>query len=202
MSRRSRYIAAAVLVGAFVLVQFQNCAPAGLGDNGEPDPGVRLVDEYGKAEIEFPVPQLSLDPVAAAVSLSGMCKRSRNGFGVTWSLVSAGGDPLAKGTAVCTSGGFAIRVGNLDSVPCGQVLQLRAEGAWGANAVTAVFRRCPATAVQVLTAGPELAADCFLEYGDSPHSCVSVCYRDGLTVWSRDEEAEKCAALAKSPAGP
>ncbi len=138
---------------AFLLLNFQNCAPAvgphtEIGSDGE----VRIVDDWSKAEIQFATAEVRIEEEENSAIVSGLCNRKYNQSQLRWALYAEddnSGRAVKVGGSECRSGQFAFDVSNLDVLDCGVAHRLVVEGDWGGMAFTQFEKVC-----QSLQAGP------------------------------------------------
>ena len=206
--RRNVLTLASLLIVALVLFHFQNCAPAAKLQASEASGGVRIVDDFNKAQLQFVSADTEVLEAAAQVDIMGLCTRDHNGARLRWAIwtTDVNSFPLLTGESFCHAGQFSFAVPDLDKVDCGVKHAIVVAGDWGDSSLAHIARRCPSAARQELAAsdGAPFGTSCALEY--SPQSltvpvCAQVCYRAGIVVSSHAEDATRCAALAESLAG-
>lgn len=107
---------------AFVLTQFQNCAPvspesqyAG-GAAGE----VKVIEDWNGDKLSFVVRSLSIDPMASQINLDGFCARKADGIEVSWHLLDnlQADQDINNGIAECERGGFRLSLTELEQLDC------------------------------------------------------------------------------------
>ena len=165
--------------------------------------GVRLVDDFAKAEIQFVSTDVQIHDEALFTVVRGLCGRQHNGARLTWSVSAS----ELKGIATCQSGQFGVHLSQLDDMVCGVEHLLVVDADWGASTFTRVFRRCQPLATELIVApeGSPGGTQCALEYnpdGEAAATCAKSCYRDDKLVFAIPVELEQCSGLVTQLAGP
>lgn len=206
--RRNVLTLASLLIVALVLFHFQNCAPAGKIQGSESSGGVRIVDDFNKAQLQFVSSDVEVLETAAQVDIMGLCTRDHNGARLRWAIwtTDVNAFPLLTGESFCHAGQFSFAVPDLEKMDCGVKNAIVVAGDWGGSSLAHISRRCPSRARQELAAaeGAPFGTSCALEYNPQSQTlpvCAQVCYRAGIVVSSYAEEAGRCTSLAESLAG-
>lgn len=206
-----RHVHLILFIGAMSLVlsQFQNCAPAGMqSPSTSPASNVKIVDEYGKAEIEFISSEIQVHDEASIASVDGLCNREHSGAQLRWAVYagSLGTRPLDAGLSQCRMGGFRVDLSALEKLDCGVNHLLVVEGDWGGSTFANFSKRCqPLVSEPVATPDSSpMGTQCSLEYSPATAisgSCVEVCYRDSKVVRAQPVEGNRCQPMAEKLAG-
>lgn len=210
--RRNALIVFSLTLGAILLTQFQNCAPAKMAgtDSASSVSGeARTIEDWNKAELEFYQANVQIHDEADVAGIDGLCNRSHNGASLKWSIWAGqkSNTPLFSGTSQCQSGKFSVNVEDLAEMVCGDSHLLVVEADWGVSTFTHVTRRCQPLASEQLDipSGSPIGTECSLEYqpsADEEGPCVQICYRDNKVVANRVLPIQQCSALvAKLQAG-
>jgi len=131
----------AVAFGAFILFNYQNCAPApSAGSPGlaTDDSEVRVVDDWNLSKVQIFESYMQVESVAAEYTVEGFCERKMQ-TPLNWQLSSEVGLE-SQGETSCEGGGFGIRLAELQLLKCGELYQLSVSSSEG-DADSAVFLR-------------------------------------------------------------
>lgn len=208
LSQRNVSIFSITGLVTLLLFNFQNCAPAAISAQGDPgSSGVRLIEDFNKAEIQFVAPDVQLYDEATAADVSGLCNRSHDGARLKWTIWGSAGDVMLQGSSVCQKGAFTVHLPGLEQMVCGVDHQLVIEGDWGGLAFTHFLRRCEPLASEPVASNDALpyGTRCNLEYvpaGDDVSPCAEVCYRDEKMVRQSPVDPGRCSNLIARLAGP
>lgn len=207
--RRNVLTFISLFVLPLLLFQFQNCgSTAGMHAGAQDSGGVKIVDDFNKAEIQFAQSTVEIQDEVPATDVSGLCSHGHNGAHLRWAVWAGEKSemPLLAGASDCQGGQFAIELSRLDLLVCGTSHLIVVEGDWGGSTFAHVTRRCQPLASQEIVPPEQspVGTSCALEY--SPGSaaadrCVQVCYRDSKVVFSQPQEPTQCSSLAAGLAG-
>lgn len=197
-------------IGALLLTQFQNCAPAGSISAASSAAGsgqARVIEDFGSAELAFATAQVQLKDEVARATVSGLCTRQHDGARLRWSIVGDDARAMLTGDGVCANGQFKLQLSEMNEMVCGITHQLVVEGDWGGSATTPFTRRCqPVMSEPVDASNLPYGTSCELEYqpaaGDQGPGCVRVCYREDQVIDLTKVGAASCAPMASRLAGP
>ena len=128
ISKRTRMSSLVVVMGGFILMGFQNCAPAdsaSIGGDGE----VRIVDRWAQSKVQFMAESYLVDPNVDSVNIKGFCEESENS--VQWEAVRSATDGelvLGEGQVDCVNGSFNVDVAVTQQQlgSCADSMELRA----------------------------------------------------------------------------
>lgn len=169
---------------------------------------MRIVDDLGKAQLQFVSPDIGVQGEAAATEIMGLCNRDHNGARLRWAVWAGEGSqvPVMTGESYCHNGQFAFEVAEMAQMVCGVKHAIVAAGDWGGSTMATITHLCPPLASHALEVpqGSPYGTSCALEYNPGSQSqsiCAQVCYRDGKVVSSHAEEESSCTALASGIVG-
>lgn len=203
-SRRNVFTCLLILLVTALLPQFQNCGSTS-GSEASVSSGsgdVRLVDEYGKSEIQFIADNIELADDVEATTIDGFCSREHTGELIDFKLFSddhMNGPVIGVGQVVCQSGQFRVPLGLLQNLVCGEEHLLLVEAHWGHSSFARVKVRCePPIRAWLDTEGLTYGTRCSLESwpgSSGPEICQRVCSRDGKIVFKENRDAFECSNL-------
>ena len=147
--RRHVLTLASLLLCTLVLFHFQNCAPSGkiaAADNGG---GVRIIDDMGKAQLQFVSPEIGIQGEASQTQIDGLCNRNHNGARLRWAIWvdENSPQPLMTGESFCHNGQFDFDLQEMEQMICGVKHVIVAAGDWGDSTMAQLTRRCPPDSV-------------------------------------------------------
>lgn len=117
------------VVGAFTVVNYQNCAPAGklgavAGDGG--DVGV-INPVTTKGAVAFIENDVAVQSPAKSASVRGVCREDQVGATLGWILRDAQGNFVSEGNVDCDESGFNVELApTLAGLECGESYSLYA----------------------------------------------------------------------------
>lgn len=129
LSKKSKRASLYIVLGAFLLIGFQNCAPAEPGVMADVDGEVRIVDRWAQSKVEFMAESYLVDPNVDTVNIRGLCDQSADAIQWEASRPSDQGDViLGEGEVGCENGSFSVQVAVSDQElgGCNDSLELRA----------------------------------------------------------------------------
>lgn len=159
-----------------LMIQFQNCSPAGGAGSATEvvDGEVRVIDDWSSKPLSFPESIVQLHDESTDFVAQGLCPRKSEGR-INWVLYDASKSVLS-GSTICEMGGFQIDIANLDALKCGSEYDLQAYNAKGETTSMIVSRKCPPLMAQENFSNKASSETCYLELDNSPYFIEPVCF--------------------------
>ena len=128
LNKQKRMTSLLIVLGGFLVLSFQNCAPADTGTIGSDDE-LRIVDRWAQSKVQFMAESYLVDPNVDSVNIRGFCEESESS--VQWEAIRAanGGElVLGEGQVDCVDGSFSVDVAVTDQElgSCADSMELRA----------------------------------------------------------------------------
>lgn len=118
-----------ILLGGFLLFNFQNCAPADAGTASGLDGEVRIVDRWAQGKVQFMAQSYLVDPDVGSVNIRGLCDRANRSVQWETTRSDAQGELLlGEGEVECIDGSFNVEVAvtAVELSNCNDSMELRA----------------------------------------------------------------------------
>ena len=160
---RAMRVTSLMVLGMIVLLQYQNCAPAGGSSASSADAStpVSIIDQNNQGfDVSFVQKHVTIQSSAQTVSLDGACSLEQDGAVFQWQLKSADASVLGTGSASCQAGKFVVAIAPTQSLDCDQPYQVSAQIGTGQAGEVLLTRKCEATSTgAVSTNQKSLASD-------------------------------------------
>lgn len=122
-------------LGAFLLLNYQNCAPAtnapmgGTAMVGHQQIGshVDVIDQINEGRLSFMQKSVAVQEQAESLELTGLCDQAQSGATLRWQLRDANNQDLGEGFVVCEQGGFTVAIEPVHELECGASYNLIAQ---------------------------------------------------------------------------
>lgn len=183
-----------ILASVFVMVQYQNCAPAPSVDQegiGSEAPPISTIDNVNLSTgLTFVEKSITVHDAIESFQVDGLCSKDQDGARFKWHLVDEQGE-IKSGRAECHLGSFSVLVDESQALTCGQPHKIVAQLGLGKAAEVEVFRKCAPVEFKVIAENEN--EQCYFELSDDGQvACHEVCYDSG----SGRVESKKQVALA------
>lgn len=128
----------------FVVLQYQNCAPApnvdGNIEGALAQDQVGVINPVVTGEIAFPQQKLSI-PFEERLRAYGLCEQS--GAKISWRLFAPNGEPVEQGLSECDQGTFVVDASETWKEFCDETFTLKAMLGAKASSEVQVETLCP-----------------------------------------------------------
>lgn len=183
-----------------LVIQFQNCSPAGSlgGETQGFNDEVRVVDDWNKKPLSFPESLVQLHDETTDFVAQGLCPRKGEAL-IQWVLFD-GTKSVLDGETQCEMGGFQIPVADMSKLKCGVEYDLQAFNSKGEQTSMIVSRKCPPLMAQENFSNKASAEACYLELDRSPYFvepvCFEACYVGNRLAYRETTQRGRCGQQA------
>ena len=123
------------VIGAFLLLEYQNCAPAplpgakqGKFKHGNESLPVSIIDDTNSSlKLSFIEREIRLTRIADGIHLDGICLQDQDGATLRWELQDNQGQMLKEGWSQCDLGGFTVDFVSAQELTCGATYHVFAQ---------------------------------------------------------------------------